>query len=126
MVVNAGLTPVLVVVPALGVSVTARELSEGVSAISKGVAGVAFFGGLPRFLPPTGRLLVISFLGGIILEEMKGNMGEFHPLNWLSLADDLKGLGYRAVTISPDRHYSGVGFVRVAGLTVCRGWGEVV
>ena len=64
----AGLAPVFVNVPALGVSATATELSEGVSAISKGVAGDAFFGGLPRFLPPTGRLLLMSLRGAIFLD----------------------------------------------------------
>jgi hypothetical protein len=28
---------------------------------------LAFFGGLPRFTPPTGRLLLMTFLGGMIL-----------------------------------------------------------
>jgi hypothetical protein len=59
---------VLVEVSLLGVSATAIEPSEGVSAISKGVAGLAFFEGLPRFAPPTGRLLLMSLRGGIILE----------------------------------------------------------
>jgi hypothetical protein len=66
LVANAGLA-VLVEVPELEVSATAREPLEGVSAISNGVTGLAFFGGLPRFTPPTGRLLLISFLGGMIL-----------------------------------------------------------
>ncbi len=68
LVANAGLAPVLVEVPGLGVSATAIEPLEGVSAISKGVAGLAFLGGLPRFAPPIGRLLLMSFLGGIILD----------------------------------------------------------
>ena len=68
MVAIAGLAVVFVAVPGVGMSATAIELSEGVSAISKGVAGLAFFGGLPRFLPPTGRLLLMSFLGGMIFD----------------------------------------------------------
>ena len=64
----AGLALVLAEVPGLGVSATAIEPLEGVSAISKGVAGLAFFGGLPRFLPPTGRLLLMSFLGAMIFD----------------------------------------------------------
>ena len=69
LVVNAGLAVGLVEVPLVGVSATATEPLEGVSAISKGVAGDAFFGGLPRFAPPIGRLLLMSFLGGIILDR---------------------------------------------------------
>ncbi len=69
LVVNAGLTPVLVEVPLVGVSATAIEPSEGVSATSKGVAGLAFFGGLPRFAPPTGRLLLMSLRGAIFLNK---------------------------------------------------------
>ncbi len=68
LVANAGLTVGLVGVPLVGVSATAIDPLEGVSAISKGVAGLAFFGGLPRFVPPIGRLLLMSFLGGIILD----------------------------------------------------------
>jgi hypothetical protein len=51
----------------VGVSATATEPSEGVSTTSTGVAGLAFFGGLPRFFPPTGRLLLMSLRGAISL-----------------------------------------------------------
>lgn len=105
MVANAGLTPVFVDVPALDVSATAIEPLEEVSAISKGIAGDAFFGGLPRFAPPTGRLLLMSLRGGIIFEWMKGIRGTFTPVRFLSLADDLKTLGCRAVWICPGRGY---------------------
>ncbi len=103
LVANAGLAGEGVEVPALGVSATAIEPLEGVSATFNGVAGLAFFGGLPRFLPPTGRLLLISLRGGIILEEMKGNMGDFTPCLWLFFADDLKTLSSRAVWVDSGR-----------------------
>ncbi len=116
LVVNAGLTPVLVEVPGLGVSATAIESLECVSAISKGVTGVAFFGGLPRFFPPTGRLLVISFLGAMILEEMKGSRGNFTPLNGLSLGNNARCLRYRPICVCPcSRHVDPVVITR-AGL----------
>ena len=69
LVTNAGLAVGLVGVPLVGESATATEPLEGVSAISKGVTGLAFLEGLPRFLPPTGRLLLISLRGAIFLNK---------------------------------------------------------
>ena len=48
----------------------------------------------------------------------EGLRGNFTPWICLSLADDLKGLGYRAVAISPGRGDVGVGFVTDTGLAV--------
>jgi hypothetical protein len=51
---------------------------------------------------------------------MKGNGGNFTRLDFLSLANDLKALGCRAVAISPSRGYVRVGFVTDASLAVLR------
>ena len=49
---------------------------------------------------------------------MKGNGGDCTRLDFLSLSDDLKALGCRAVAFRPSRGYVRVGFVTDASLAV--------
>ena len=50
---------------------------------------------------------------------MKG-IGGISPPDCLPLTDNLKTLGCGAIWVSPDRNYSGVGFVARLGLAVGR------
>jgi len=50
----------------------------------------------------------------------EGLRGNFTPVRFLSLADDLKALAYRAVWVCPGRDYTCVGFVGVLDLAISR------